>query len=334
MLNEDVLKFIQERQLGDPNILNYLIDIDGPGKGGNRGIIASIEKPKEGGRLVYLYNYKYPYRGMAPTAEDIDKFYMIKKVYWCAILAFNNLPAKIWLGLLFILPRFLTEKLLCSVLNYFLWVQEWALQYQLLKPYRYCPTVRETYRVLILMAERVKKSSFKQKLLLLVRDFLCMILELDTAYKFRWYDIMAEAKKEELIRTDKRQVKEVKRLLGLLCQREISQKGMAEKFRRIGKYLILGLRFSKFLRKLVAEFFREADLEKIKPDEGDKYYLYLRMDYNFWGKDLTTRVEERKKIDGESWKYFENVANAFLADRQRWKDADKNTKVSFYDNRV
>ena len=330
MLNEDILKIIREKGFINPN---FLIDIDGPGKAGNRGIIERVEKPAEGGRLVYLYGYKYPCKGIPPTQEVAEKMYLIKKIFWLAVLAFNNLPSKIMMGLLFILPRFMTEKILCAGVNYFTWLQEWSLYNELLKPDKYCPSVRETYRTLTLMSDKSKKGSFRQKLLILARDLLCMILEFDTAYKFRWQDIMDEANKEVLSKGGKKQVKEVKKLFDLLCQREMSQKGMAVKFRRIGKYLLLALKFSKFFRDLLAEFFREADLEKIRPDEGDRYFDALRLDYYFEGKDLAARIEERKKIDGENWHYFENVANAFLADIPRWKDADKDTKYSFYDNR-
>jgi hypothetical protein len=66
-----------------------------------------------------------------------------------------------------------------------------------LKPERYCRAVREVYRLFTLMSDR--ECNKKNKLRWLkVRDMVCVVMEFDSAYRFRFQDMIKEAKIEEL----------------------------------------------------------------------------------------------------------------------------------------
>lgn len=197
-----------------------------------------------------------------------------------------------------------------SLMDTYYVLMEYVLRYDCLVDKRYCVSVREMKRVFDLMIERME--GWKKKLLMIIRNFVVVTMEFDSAYRFRWQDIMIEVKKEELVVGGRRQVKEIERLFKILKSRERQE--MDRKWDKLREYLMPALRFSKFFRGLMSEFFKEVDLEKLKPDEGDRYFDLLRKDYDFFGKSLPERIEERKEIEGDNWVNFEDLAQAFLQD--------------------
>lgn len=58
-------------------------------------------------------------------------------------------------------------------------------------PKRYCPAVREIHRVTSLLIDRENSPKLKREWLM-VRDLMCMILEFDNAYRYRFQDFMSE----------------------------------------------------------------------------------------------------------------------------------------------
>ena len=84
--------------------------------------------------------------------------------------------------------------------------------------------------------------------------------------------------------------------------------------KRLRKIFGVALKVPQF-RKLAIEFMAELNFKKIAPDKGDDYFNLLRMDYNFRGKSLEERIEERKKIEGVNWWMFAEVANNFIQNR-------------------
>jgi hypothetical protein len=57
---------------------------------------------------------------------------------------------------------------------------------------------------------------------------------------------------------------------------------MTNKWRGLKKIVMIGLMF-KSLRNIIIQALLEIDLEKIKPDEADFYYVCDRVDYMYGG---------------------------------------------------
>jgi len=327
MINHLTEKLFRECGLFCPPILR---DTDGPGTG-NSAIVERVERPKSGGVYLYLLKYKYPYKGN-PFQDTVTDIHLVKKIIHYAIksVAVIDKKTKICLALLFILPKWLVGGIRELVIDYFYGIIEWKLYPILLKPERYCTSIRELYRAFSVVIEKQKNKTVR-KLLILARDILCMFIEHDSAYKFRLQDIVCETRKEELLANPK---KEIDRLFGILLEREVGNVDMVNgntimgvKWGKIRKQVRALFIFPLF-KKLVREVIQELDFEKLIPDEADKYYTLLRMDYNFQGRELEERIVERKYIEGENWVYFEELANRFLIDRDKFRDQFKNWKLT------
>jgi hypothetical protein len=299
MLREHLSEIAQRKPV---KILN---DVDGPGRG-NAAIVIREERPKEGGILIHLLNYKYPYKGN-PFQSSVDNLCIIKKNILFTIRSVSNLQTKIYLALLLFLPRIFTRGIISSVVNYYHTLVIHFLHYDFIKPERYCNCVRELYRTFTILSEK-EKEEWKRKIIETARDISCMFIELDSAYKFRFQDIILELKPEEV--RGKRMIKEIERLFDIMIERE--RVGyMKAKWQQVKRAIIQGLRV-KLARKFIEEFINEVNLKKLYPDKADRYYDLLRKDYDFFGKSLPVRIKERKKIEGENWKHFEELANSFL----------------------
>jgi hypothetical protein len=317
MLNKEVQQLLLEKGLVQYKTLR---DIDGPGIG-NAGIQEREERPEEGGIYVYVYGYKYPYKGI-PDEESIRQICVVKKIFLHLINSIKNKSVLIRLGLLFLLPRFFTKRIVDSTIDFFYATTTQILYWVVLNPKRYCNCVRELYRTFTVLIEREKDEANK-KALTMARDISCMIIEQDSAYKFRFQDIMAEVDVKEIRKGGLNTRREIRRLLALLKEREFSKEFAQNKWgviERIFPFVFL----IGDVRKIINNFVREVDFKKLSPDEGDWYYDTLRYDYEFGGKRLEERIEERKKIDPENWnKYnFDELAKEFLKDYHKYKPAE------------
>jgi len=304
MLREHINEIKRDRPI---RILN---DVDGPGRG-NAAIVIREERPKEGGILIYLLNYKYPYKGN-PYLESVKNLGVIKKIIRYSIESISNLQTKIYLALLLLLPKIFTRGIISSVVNYYHTLTNHFLHHDFIKPERYCTCVREIYRTFTVLSGKAKED-WERKLIETIRDISCMFIELDSAYKFRFQDIIFKLKPEEI--RGKKMIKEIGRLFDIIIEREKNE-GMKVKWRQVKKPALQGLRI-KLVRRFIEDFIREVDLKKLYPDKADRYFDLLRLDYDFFGKSLPARVKERKKIEGENWKHFEEVANSFLEEYNR-----------------
>lgn len=121
--------------------------------------------PEEGGTFTEVIEdgkkYDYPFPGL-PSAEVVQDVEKYKKMVPVAIDAYSSFFA----------------------------------QHQL-KPERYCRAVREVYRLFTLMSSR-ECNAKNRKRWLKVRDMVCVVMEFDSAYRFRFQDMIKEAKVEEL----------------------------------------------------------------------------------------------------------------------------------------
>jgi hypothetical protein len=294
--------------------------IDGMGTY-NTAVVERTERPAEGGILAYLYGYKYPYKGI-PDTDSFNGMHNLKRTLSYILITFKDAPAKgkglkILIVLLAILPKFITGSIIDWFLHYIFILEQFHLRKTFLKHEKYCTSVREIKRALEKVMEG--KEGRTKKVLAVLKDIGTNILEIDSAYRFRFQDIMNEAKKEELSKPGIRQIHEIRRLSGILKNRERSEMHMKFKWHKISQYAILWLYWSRKTRHILAEFFKELDFEKVKPDAGDDYFNSLRQDYKFKGKSLEQRILERSVIEGANWHLFSDLAEAFLKESKAYK---------------
>lgn len=115
------------------------------------------------------------------------------------------------------------------------------------------------------------------------------LIEYDNAYRLRVLDLGTETSKEKLLKNPR---KELKRLVKVMSEREIFLgEDVTRKFRAMVNILSLLLYIPKY-RKAFKYAIHMADWEKMTFDNTDKYWAYLRTDYNFGGLSY----EERMKI--------------------------------------
>jgi len=304
MINSIVQDIILRREIENPNIFR---DVDGPGEG-NCAIVDKTDRPKEGGRYAYFIGYKYPYKGI-PEQKIVEDMHTFKRILWYAMRRLT-LPVCAIFAVLMAIP-IIRGILLLWIANYLSELQYFLLKFHYLKDEKYCPCAREIKRVFDVIVSR--KKGYVRKLIELVANYIVILIEYDSAYRFRFQDVICEAKVAELKKGSR---KEVMRLCNLGMSREVERSmgvGMMRyKWSRMGKYANIILLISREVRKVLSEFAKEADFKKLCPDEADRYFFKLRMDYNFEGKPLFQRVEERKLIEGDNWKYFKSIAEAFL----------------------
>jgi len=322
MLNSETEKLLSSRGIAQYQMLR---DIDGPGIG-NSAIQERTERPEDGGVYIYLFGYKYPYKG-SPDVYSVEQMRIVKKLLLYIVLCLKNRVVLAGVGLFFLLPKFITKPFLKALVKYYSSMICWSLWYVYLKPERYCTCVREVYRAFTVLVDREKEETNK-KVLKTVRDVFCLFIEQDSAYKFRFQDIMAEVDVCKIRKGGNSTRKEILRLFSIMNERELNKEVMTSfKWKTIERLLSPAF-LIKEVRSLIQDFVKEVDFNKLKPDEGDWYYNTLRLDYDFGGKTLQERIEERKKMDIENWnKYnFDELARLFIIEYNHKKGAVKDGK--------
>lgn len=317
MLNSEAEKLTIEKGL---TYYKRLTDIDGPGVG-NSAIEERAERPKEGGVYIYAYGYKYPYKG-SPDVASVEQFRYVKKLILFMLLAVKNRVVMVSIGLITLMPNFIKKHFFRAIVTFFDPMIYWLLYYVYLKPDKYCICVRELYRAFNVIKRR-EKDEYAIKAIRIIRDVFCLFIEQDSAYKFRFQDIMAEVDTYRLRRGGIGMADEILRLMHIMKDREVDKKTMSDyKWVAIEK-LIKPAFLIKEVRHYFHEFVKEVDFNKLEPDEGDWYYDTLRLDYDFGGKLLPQRIEERKAMDRENWdKYnFDELARLFLIEYNNRKGA-------------
>lgn len=112
------------------------------------------------------------------------------------------------------------------------------------------------------------------------------LIEYDNAYRLRILDLGTETSKEKLLKNPR---KELKRLVKVMSEREIFLGDeVTKKFRTMANILSLLLYIPKY-RKAFKYAIHMADWEKMTFDNTDRYWAYLRTDYNFDGLSHFTR---------------------------------------------
>ncbi len=262
------------------------------------GIVENVSTPETGGIFTKYLGCNYLFKGY-PDVKILDYIYASKRVFSGLLKLMKNRAIRFLLEIdLFfylLMPKATKKKILLGIMDYLLGITHWV-EYKYVFALRtnlYCRTVKEIYRVSEIMLsdfdgelkERLKKF----------RDIICMLLEMDYAYRARFQDILSLLDKDELVKNPK---KELKRLTDILIEREAMDgyDTLTDKWIGLQKILLILLKFKK-IRNLIVNGLLEIDLNEIKMDESDWYFVLNRNDYCYGGKSYEERMEIKKEMD-------------------------------------
>ena len=253
------------------------------------GIVENVNTPESGGIFTKYVGCNYIFKGY-PDVRILDYIYASKRIIAGSFPLFLNKSVRIIFGVMFlfylVLPRRMKKRIVIELLDYFLSIAYWVeYKYVFALPTeKYCVTIKEVHRVSEVLLQNIKDKDMLPRIQKL-RDIFCMILEMDYAYRARFQDILPELNKEELKKNVK---KEIGRVFDIIISRETV---MVSKWQGLKKATMIVLSF-KNLRKIIVKALLEMDLDKIKRDEADWYYVLDRSDYSYGGMSY----EERMKI--------------------------------------
>lgn len=255
-----------------------------PGEGQIDNEIIAGGRSVEDGMLIFRKGDQFPSKGWifryALIGINVAKRSAIEDMRM-AIKA----PFRYVLPIFFILPNSLKKKIMYLVLERYTKLTDCTFQAcgAYIKPEFYCKMVREINRVGMEMAgeDLVMKN--------LVRT-LCMILEFDDAYRYRFQDLFELV---NLVAMRRNPGKELARIFRIAVQRGA---GTSEKFETIAKMLPFLLSL-KSIRGVVIEFFEKVDISKLVLDEMDWYKCLIWGGYSFRGIPDIERVAMRMTLD-------------------------------------
>ena len=232
--------------------------------------LEKVEFPSEGGVLTYMGGYPQPYKGF-PFFEFVDKIDVIKKIQRATLSSlYHSLKTKKWwqLAPLILVPWLFGVLVRSFIYSFYRMVDRFKV-----KPLRYCTSMRELHRAFSI--EYFGEQDKEMRLML--RDLMCMFLEFDNAYRFRFQDVIVELNKENLRKSP---TKEIKRLFNIMSSREKTQE-IKDTWKLVQYFLPLYMRVNKSLRVKTINILNELNLEKMELSVEDKVFSEKRKDYSF-----------------------------------------------------
>lgn len=234
--------------------------------------LTKVELPDTGGVLTYMEGYDEPYKGF-PFHEFVDKIDSLKKLSRGVLSSlFHSLKRrnKLQVASLVLVPWLFNDLLRGTIYAYHRIIIRFKI-----KELRYSDAVREVYRAMStkFLGETSDEATIRE----MVRDLLCMVLENDNAYRFRFQDIVVELDKEALKRNAG---KELVRLLALMQTRERSQ-DVKDTWTLLKTFLPMYLFVNRKVRMRIVQTLGELDMEKVRLSKEDIFYCKPRKDYKF-----------------------------------------------------
>lgn len=234
--------------------------------------LEKVEFPEKGGVLTYMGGHEHPYKGF-PFFEMVDKIDTIKKIQRATLSSlYHSLKKR---NKLTLVPLILVPWLFGDIVKAYIQTFHRLIMRFKIKNERYCDAMRELNRAFSI--EFYGESDESKEMRLQIRDIMCMFLEFDNAYRFRFQDVIVEIDRDQL---KKNPAKEIVRLLELMSSREKTQE-VKDTWKLVRYFLPLYLRFNKSLKKSVIAVLVGLDLEKVKLSIEDRHYCEKRKDYQF-----------------------------------------------------
>jgi len=277
-----------------------------------KNLVGAVEKvliPSQGGIFTKYLGCNYWYKGY-PEEAVLDYIYPAKRVINGLFLLFSNKAIRILgaivLFVFFLFPKRLKKQAIIGILDYILAIThtvEWKHPFAL-PTKKYCLCAKEIYRV----SEELLLGGIKDQDLLLryrkIRDIICMILEMDYAYRARFQDIIPEFNKKNLLKSP---IEEFEKVFRIFIQREaIDGNAMLPKWRGLKRIVLTLLRVPK-IRKLFVKAIFLTDFSQIMRDEADWYFALDRIDYEYGGVPYYERLRIKDELDKKMGNHHYNI---------------------------
>lgn len=227
-------------------------------------ILEKLEVTETDGLLLHIQNAEYPKRGF-PFPEAIAHINTIKRLLVVASKVINPL------SLFFINKN--------KAIEGFNEVALYNIKPYILKTEYLTPVAKEIQKIVSGFAQaiHIKQATAEQ-----FGEIIATMIEYDDAYRYRIQDIMSLCSKSNLLENPRH---ELHRLLGIMFWRDSSS--MVQKFEKMMAILRIPY-FNSRLKKVL----HNINLEALKLDDIDRYWVMNRSDYRFLGLPL----EERQKM--------------------------------------
>lgn len=234
--------------------------------------LTRVEFPQNGGVLTYMDGFEFPYKGF-PFFEFVDRIDVIKKLLRGVLSSFyHSFKARpYWqlAGLIFV-PWLFNDLVRSYLYTFHRMVERFRI-----KPIRHCDAMRELHRVCSIGWHN--ETPRERETRIMVRDILCMFLEFDNAYRFRFQDVVVELDKVKLAKNPS---KEITRLFDVMTSRE-QQQEIRDSWKLIKFFLPWYFRLNKSLKRTVVGVLTELELPKLALSAEDKQFCEKRTDYKF-----------------------------------------------------
>jgi hypothetical protein len=147
---------------------------------------------------------------------------------------------------------------------------------------------KELYTLIfaILIKSKIDETNSRQ-----LAEHLSYVIEYDTAYKTRLQDLFNETTPDKITTR-----KEIKRLLNLFVSRNKDKDVI--KYKKFVFILTFALLIPK-VKRIFKESLAHINWKNLCPDEIDKYWMSMKVEYDYEGKTLEERLDEGFK----KWKY-------------------------------
>ncbi len=234
--------------------------------------LEKVEFPEAGGVLTYMGGHEHPYKGF-PFFEFVDKIDTIKKIQRATLSSFYHSMkkrSKFQIAFLIFVPWMFGDLVKAFIYTFYRLVERFRI-----KSIRYSDAIRELHRASSneYPGEKPENKEMRQML----RDIVCMVLEFDNAYRFRFQDIIVELDKSALAKNPS---KEIVRLLNLMSTREVTQE-IKDTWKLVKYFLPVYLFLNKSFKQNIVDVLSDLDLQKVALTVEDEHYCKERKDYQF-----------------------------------------------------
>ncbi len=247
--------------------------------------LTRVEFPAEGVH-TYMEGFEHPYKGF-PFAEFVDKIDYIKKVQRGFMSSmYHSFKRRSWYQKAFLIavPWIFADIVDAYIESFHRLVNRFKV-----KPIRYSDAIRELHRAFSI--EWHGETDIEKDRRVKVRDIVCMFLEFDNAYRFRFQDVIVQLDKVNL---KKNPGGEVARLLTLMQSREVTQE-IRDTWTLVKTFLPWYLRLNRSLSAKIVGVLNSLDLNKLELDAGDKQFCEKRKDYSFGYKLCQQQITTSEK---------------------------------------
>ncbi len=254
-------------------------------KGARFNIYERTTYPPEGGIFVHYRGMLHPKKGF-PYPEAVMANNSLKKTVKTS-LSFVSKETLIPIGLFALLPWKLKMRAVGKVVNAYCDLADNVFHTHYLKPERYCKAAKEIWRG---TAVFMNELGFDPELSDRAGRAVATIFEYDDSYRYFVQDLAGATWDQKIY---KRPAKEIRRLGQVFYDRDgefeiIGSRRVGTMVKRTMGIVALALyvpRVKRAFRKAIAA----VDFRRLELDEGDKYHVLMRNNYNFFGESFEVR---------------------------------------------